>query len=758
MNWSLGFGLERLGLLALRFPRLATIILLVSLVMAASTIPRLGFDGNVVNVLDPQSRAFQNFILQATSFHDFSGDVAVVVEHDDFTSPAVFEGLRDLHLDLALDEGVRAVFSVFTLGETAADGSDAPLLPFEFDSRQEVEDALEKLLEREPQAASIMKVERGAMLMLVSLESAAHRSESALDERLTKLRQSFADYAPPGTSIAFSGMPQIRLSIVQAIIQDQTVLTAAGILLGCFVAWLIFRTLMAALVCSAPAFVAVLWVLCAFSTSQTPLNFFTTALPTLSLIIAFADTIVLYFRWQSLNIEGDGREARLDNLARSIRQVGPASALTSITTALAFASFAWADSPTMDQLALFGIISVMSAFAAVMLALPVAAHWATRLGPEKSVHRLPRLAGRGGKVSGVTTKAPLATAVTAIAMVGLFAVAHFQIRPSYAITDYLPHGSEIRASEAFVDENFGGTSQVYVLLEVTEGGTFDDAENRRRLIAVDEAVAAVFGSERTLSLAAAWQRLDGSAAGDLAAQLEEAGEALRGRFVSDDRRILQVSAAIPSGVSTLDTEAKIEHLRERLDRNGLGAETRITGLSVLLATEFPSLIEQLRTGLVVSIFLSVFVIALATRNLPLAFASLVPNLVPILFTETVMWLAGASLSVTNIIALTIAFGIAIDNAVHVINAWSAREGLGEESALRVRNAVGEIAPALLASTGIICIAASITQLSSMPSVAELGYLLIATLFVALLANLAILPSMMIVILDLKKHLSGKTAP
>ena len=169
---------------------------------------------------------------------------------------------------------------------------------------------------------------------------------------------------------------------------------------------------------------------------------------------------------------------------------------------------------------------------------------------------------------------------------------------------------------------------------------------------------------------------------------------------------------------------------------------------MLLAQEFPKLIGELRTGLIVSIFLAVIVVAVATRNPSLAVASLIPNLVPILFTETVMWMMGASLSISNVIALTIAFGIAIDNAVHVINAYDKMESHALSVTARVQAAIAEIAPALIASTGIISVAAIITQFSSMPSVSELGVLLIATLIVALISNLAILPSAMILILKL----------
>jgi len=135
-RWSIGFELEHIGLWALRAPVFASMALVFSLIVAIIAIPGIGFDGNVVNVLNPQSKAYKDFIRQAKSFHDFSGDVSIIIKHEDLNTAEVFEGLRNLHLDLTLEEGVQSVFSIFTLGE-ASDSDDRNLLPAQFTSDQD---------------------------------------------------------------------------------------------------------------------------------------------------------------------------------------------------------------------------------------------------------------------------------------------------------------------------------------------------------------------------------------------------------------------------------------------------------------------------------------------------------------------------------------------------------------------------------------------------------------------------------------------
>ena len=110
---------------------------------------------------------------------------------------------------------------------------------------------------------------------------------------------------------------------------------------------------------------------------------------------------------------------------------------------------------------------------------------------------------------------------------------------------------------------------------------------------------------------------------------------------------------------------------------------------------------------------------------------------------------------SQVISLTVAFGIAIDNAVHVINVLdeARRKGLGIRDG--IRSAMAEVGPALGASTLIICVATLVTQISVMPMVPILGKLMITTLIIALISNLAILPANVLTMRELMPNLLGR---
>ncbi|MEZ5792952.1 MAG: MMPL family transporter, partial [Nitratireductor sp.] len=211
-------------------------------------------------------------------------------------------------------------------------------------------------------------------------------------------------------------------------------------------------------------------------------------------------------------------------------------------------------------------------------------------------------------------------------------------------------------------------------------------------------------------------------------------------YVSRDGKQLLVSARIPSGQSIQLTLEQIDALQAGLGKLSYGKDVIVTGFDVLMAREFTGLIGQLRTSLLLAIFLGVIIVGVATRAPYLAIAALTPNLLPVLAVEFAVWLKGGTINLSEVIALTIAFGIAIDNAVHVINVYTSEKRAGFAPDIALERAVKEVGPALGASTMIICVACLVTQISNLPVVPVLGRLMIATLIVALVSNLAVLPA------------------
>ena len=121
-------------------------------------------------------------------------------------------------------------------------------------------------------------------------------------------------------------------------------------------------------------------------------------------------------------------------------------------------------------------------------------------------------------------------------------------------------------------------------------------------------------------------------------------------------------------------------------------------------------------------------------------ASTIPNLFPILGTEAYLYLSGSGLELTTVLALTIAFGIAVDDTVHFLSHYlHGRRKEGRNHIEAVKHTLERIGGAIIATTIILCSGTAIVAFAELPQVALFGQLFVITLALALLGDLFILP-------------------
>ena len=486
-----------------------------------------------------------------------------------------------------------------------------------------------------------------------------------------------------------------------------------------------------------PPALTALWAFGLFSFLGIPINYLTTVLPTLALILAFADGVFLYFRWQTLS----SAEPDLDNnLIQSIIKVGPASSLTSLTTAVAFLSFAYAESEALKDFAYLGAGVVVLAFLAVIVALPLAIHWAIRL---KLVHpgntRPPMFQGFGRWARTIALARPMIISAIGIVLVIVFGIAQNWVTAEYKLVQYLPNKSDIRYGEELANKVIGGRALLLMSVPFENDGGFESPENRSRLEQVDKVVSEQFGAERVFSAWRVLQMLETDQARERITELaSQADDSDKSDFISSDGKSALVTVRLSSEMPVAEVKLVTDKLKESLGKLAYGKDVQITGFPILMSVEFTKLINQLRTSLFLAIVLGILFLGIATRSPLIMLAAITPNLLPIFFVLFFLFMRGGTINLSEVVALTVAFGIAIDNAVHLINVYDIERKTGKETRHALSIAMEEAGPALAAGTIIICVSVLVTQISSLPVVPTLGHLIISTLIVALFGNLIML--------------------
>ena len=170
----------------------------------------------------------------------------------------------------------------------------------------------------------------------------------------------------------------------------------------------------------------------------------------------------------------------------------------------------------------------------------------------------------------------------------------------------------------------------------------------------------------------------------------------------------------------------------------------ITGTSIVFLEGTRYMVKNLLTSLVIAICVIALIMAMLFRSSRMVLISLLPNLIPLLFTGGVMGWFGIPLKPSTILVFSIAFGISVDDTIHFLakyrqelkhNAWNIR--------ISVLNAVKETGVSMMYTSIVLFFGFGIFGLSEFDGTKALGVLVSVTLLVAMFTNLLVLPSLLL---------------
>ena len=180
-----------------------------------------------------------------------------------------------------------------------------------------------------------------------------------------------------------------------------------------------------------------------------------------------------------------------------------------------------------------------------------------------------------------------------------------------------------------------------------------------------------------------------------------------------------------------------------MPRPGSAEVSTVTGYMLMASVDVPILVWELRTAFYVAVGVVTLLAVVLLRSIPLALLSLVPNLIPILGVEAVLVAWDRPLTLTGAIGLTIAFGIAVDDTIHLLNRLRlARASLGHPTRAEIAEAIETTVPPVVTTSLILFAGLGMTVFSALPSAALFGQLVTGALVLALLADLFLFPSLL----------------
>ena len=365
---SIAFGLERIGLIAVKAPILSVVILLGLMVAAIFGIERIKIDNSLSQLFRSNSKDYKQYEAVTKRFPATEFDVLVVVEGKTLLARDNLEKIRDMVTDLQLVDGVRGLVSLFSARQAPEPGKlPAALFPSELPEGAAYDKFVETVKANEIIRGKLLSEDGTLALIVLSLEPSIVAS-NALTKVVADIRKIMADdLAGSGLNAQLSGVPVMQLEIRNAVKRDGLTYNILGILAGCIIAIVFFRKISFMIIAAFPPIIAILLALGGLGWAGFNLNMFLNVMTPLIMVISFSDSMQLTFAARDRLIAGQDKYTAFKN---AVLVVGPACVLTHGTAGISFIALQFSDSELIRKFGEAGLAATIIALIAVLSLVP----------------------------------------------------------------------------------------------------------------------------------------------------------------------------------------------------------------------------------------------------------------------------------------------------------------------------------------------------------------------------------------------------
>lgn len=554
----------------------------------------------------------------------------------------------------------------------------------------------------------------------------------------------------------FAGVAFTRVSAIGKMQGDLLLLSPVTTLVLAILLFYIFRDLRIVIIAQMSIGAAIVVTAGVIRLFDDNINQLTIVYPVLLMVVVTANSLhILHRYFAELEKLGDPKEA----IKVAVQNTVKACWLSSMTTAVGFASLMFADMYILHTFGLYLAIGVLVGFFIVTSFIPSMLLIVSIEQPKRSHHGfLSKSATESliSAISGFVKQRNKAMVLNVGSILG-FALLVFSVQDityDYSLSGMLPEEDPIAIGNNIVDEKLSGIVPIEVSVQGEEG-VFRTPAGLKVLDQISTWLMDRYQLDTPKSLSSVIKELNMKYTGDRTipdsqaaiAQLlflaESAPDRSIQQLVTDDYSHTRVrSGAVDHGaVYTVDLQNAFDEYKLTIIPDGMNLEIEMTGEAPVAYDGMIHLSEELFESVLLALGVITLAILIVFRDPVLTLASLVPNVLPIAFGLFVYKLTNDVLDPLPGIAFCIAIGIAVDDTVHLIAKYKELEGVkGLAGGERLRLALMGVIHPLINSTVILSLGFLVLGLSSFHWNQLMGLLGAFMIFMALLCDIFLTPA------------------
>ena len=718
--------------------------------------------------------------LEYNQFLEVFGDegnlIVMGVKDSTFFTPKVFNAYKSLNDDLQKDNAVEAIISVANLMtlEKRKDTTSFTMVPFIKDSLLTAEKLTiykNKLLHRLPFYEGLVyspdkKTVRSAIYIDKEIVNSIGRKvfiEKTLIPRVAQFEKE------TGVNVHISGMPYIRTLNSQNIVDEIGMFIGASLLITSLIFFFFFRSFRATFISMVTVLVGVAWAFGFLGLLKYEITVLTALIPPLIIVIGIPNCIFLINKYQQ-EIKLHGNQAK--SLQRVITKIGNATLMTNLTTASGFATFILTNSKLLKEFGIVASINIIAIFLLSLLIIPIIYSYMPVPKDKHLKHLNKRWITRFVDwMEKMVRNQKIAIYIASILLLCGSIIGIYNIKVSGNLIDDMPQKTGFYKDIKFFENEFDGIMPLEIFIDTKRPKGVMKLATLKRIEELQDYLKEIPEFSKPLSVNEIVKFSKQAYYNNNPDYYQLPNSQERTFLLSYAKNSASNTNLLSSYVDTTGQYARVTSFMkdtgtDRFDRieedllvkiDKIFPVDRYTVSLTGKAFAFQKGTKYLVNNLILSLSLAIFLIALFMawmfRSGRMILVSLIPNLLPLLVTAGLMGLLGIPIKPSTILVFSIAFGISVDDTIHflakyrqelIANNWMIKKS--------VYAALRETGVSMFYTSIVLFFGFSTFMISSFGGTVALGALVSVTLVFAMLANLLLLPSLL---LSLEKSIANK---
>ena len=677
-----------------------------------------------------------------------------------------YNAFYDLYGQLKKIQGVEQVVSILQArnmkkNETSNSFEFKPVTSQRYKTQEEV-DAVAKELASLPFYRKLFYNDNNKThLMALTLNKQLLDKASRID-----LISSIEDVVNPfaeqiGVDVHYSGLPYIRTkSTVKTKAEvEMFIILAMGV--TAFIMLLFFRSFSAMFYSMLVVGIGVVWAIGTLVLLGFKITILTALIPPLIIVIGIPNCIFLINKYHhEFKLHGN----KIKAMTRVIQKVGNATFMTNATTAAGFATFVITQTQMLVE---FGIVASINILLVFFISLIVIPSIYSFLPTPKERHLSHLERAWMNKLSLWMEKVVLnhrnIVYISTILLLVFACYGISKIETTGNIVDDIPKDDPISVDLDFFEQNFAGVMPFEVMVNTRKINGVSKSSTLKRIQKLENVLAQYPEISNTSSIAdlAKFSKqayYNGNPDYYSLPSSQEKNFILKyakntmgdstdifNSFIDSTKSIARITARMKD-IGTKQMRVLRDSIKPKIDSifNPEKYDVSITGTSILFLEGTTYLVKNLFSSLLLAISLIAILMAWMFSSSRMVVVSLLPNLIPLVLTGALMGYFNISIKPSTILVFSIAFGISIDDTIHFLakyrqelkaNHWNIKHA--------VMNALKETGVSMFYTSIVLFFGFSIFIASDFGGTVALGLLVSVTLLFAMMANLLLLPSLLL---------------